>query len=255
MKKYILIFLFLVFGVSSKYVFAVSSNETALRVGTASGYYPFVSLDNNGEYEGFDIDIVQELAKKMNKKLVIKDFGSMPSLFMAIKTKKVDLIIWGISITEDRKKELSLVHYQGDLEDEIPVLFWKEVPLEIDSLSDLTQVCVEAGSCQDNTMSFYQANVAVKKVDTIVDAVLEVKYGKSSAVAVDPSIVSTLISQTPDLQVKYFSLPVELQSQGNGIGILKENNEFTALIGQKIDELKSEEVIANLEKKWGLVKQ
>jgi polar amino acid transport system substrate-binding protein len=73
-------------------------------VGTTSGYAPFVSLDAEGKYHGFDIDLAELLAIKLNKKLVIKDLGSMPSLMLGLKQKKIDALIWAVSITEDRMK-------------------------------------------------------------------------------------------------------------------------------------------------------
>ncbi len=69
-------------------------------VGTTSAYAPFVSLNEQGDYIGFDIDIATELSQKLNRKLVIKDIGSLPSLMMALKQGKIDAIIWAISITE-----------------------------------------------------------------------------------------------------------------------------------------------------------
>lgn len=36
-------------------------------VGTAAGYAPFVSINQQGEYEGFDIDVANALAKQMER--------------------------------------------------------------------------------------------------------------------------------------------------------------------------------------------
>jgi ABC-type amino acid transport substrate-binding protein len=55
-----------------------------LTVGTTSGYAPYVSLDSQGQYEGFDIDFAKLVAERLNKKLVIKDLGSMPSLMIGL---------------------------------------------------------------------------------------------------------------------------------------------------------------------------
>src|SRR5207249_4261464 len=71
------------------------SKIDALVIGTAAGYAPFVSINKQGEYEGFDIDVAQALTKKMGKKLVLKDLGSMTSLFMALEQGSIDAIIWG----------------------------------------------------------------------------------------------------------------------------------------------------------------
>src|SRR5690242_7188338 len=90
------------------------AEESSFIVGTTSGYAPFVSLDNQGNYEGFDIDLAELVAKKLNKKLVIKDLGSMPSLMMGLKMNKVDAVIWAVSITQERLKQMEMVYYQGE---------------------------------------------------------------------------------------------------------------------------------------------
>src|SRR5271157_3699018 len=81
-----------------------------LVVGTTSGYAPYVSLNEQGKYEGFDIDLAELLAKKLDKKLVLKDLGSMPSLMLALKQNKIDALIWAVSITKDRLKNYEMVY-------------------------------------------------------------------------------------------------------------------------------------------------
>ena len=88
-----------------------SRDESQLIVGIAAGYAPFVSINQAGEYEGFDIDIAHALAEQLGKKLVLKDLGSMTSLFMALDQNKIDLIAWGLSITSQRLEKVAMIHY------------------------------------------------------------------------------------------------------------------------------------------------
>lgn len=230
-----------------------STNGTrVLRVGTASGYAPFMSLSSLGEYQGFDKDVINAVAKKMGRKLDLQDFGSMTSLFLALKNQKVDAIIWGISITEERKKELNLVHYQGSPE-KFVVAFLDKKLCKSELLSDFSSMSVEAGSFQDKAMTSLLDTTRVQKVDSLLDAVLEVKFGRSSSVAMDPSLVSSYTEKIPGLQIKYFDVPSDFQSQGNGIGVRKGNSSLTSEIEKAIEELKVEGVIEKLETKWGLV--
>ena len=230
---------------------SLKSSQSVLRVGTASGYAPFMSLSPNGTYEGFDKDIIEAVAKKMGKKLILKDYGSMPSLFLALKNERVDAIIWGISITEERKKELDFVHYQGDLE-KFVVAFIDENLNRTNSLSDFTSISVEAGSFQDKVVSSLIQPAEINKVDSLLDAALEVKFKRSQCVAMDPSLINSYKEKISDLKIKYFDLPSELQSQGNGIGMNKANPSLTSEIEKSIKELKQEGVIETLEIKWGL---
>ncbi len=216
-------------------------------VGTASGYAPFVSLNEQGKYEGFDIDLAEALSQKLNRKLVLKDLGSMPSLLLALKQGKVDALIWAISITEERQKTFEMVYYQGDLVESMPLIFWKTVPKE---MSDLT-ICVEAGSYQEDVLKKLPG-IKLKYLDSITAAVMDIKMGKSSAAAIDPSLLSRFKTRYPEIQVLNLPLPPSQQSLGNGICLNKANPALAALVREAIGEMTQDGTIAELEKKWKL---
>lgn len=225
-------------------------------IGTTSAYAPYVSLNEEGEYIGFDIDFAQALAKKLNRQLVIKDFGSMPSLFLALKQNKVDALIWAISITTARQKQMEMIYYQGEKVDSLPLLFWETIPANVKTVNDLSnnsnyKVAVEAGSFQD---SFLQSvpGIQLKHVDKVMDAILEIRYGKSIATMVDPSLLSTITKQFPQIKILNTSLPEAQQSFGNGICLNKNNTKLIAEISRAIEELRKEGIIAELERKWDL---
>lgn len=222
-------------------------------VGMTSGYAPFVSLNEKGEYEGFDIDIAHHLAQKMNKKLVLKDLGSMPSLLLALKMKKIDAVIWAVSITAQRQKEMEMVYYQGAKVTELPLVFWNEIPKDVKKIEDLAKksICVEAGSYQDSVLQNYPG-LKLRHLDKITDAILELKFGKSLASAVDNSLIPHLQSAYPELKMLFVALPENEQSFGNGICLNKSNTELIEKTKKAVEELRSEGKIAELEKKWKL---
>lgn len=251
MKKFLFALIFL----SSVQLFA---NEEPLVVGTTSGYAPYVSLDQKGNYEGFDIDFAELLAKKLNRKLVLKDLGSMPSLLLALQQKKIDLLIWAVSITPDRLKNMEMVYYQGEKETEMPFLFWKKVPEGIQSIEDLGkdpkfQISAEAGSFQESVLKNYP-QVRLKQVEKLTDAIMEIRFGKSNAAMTDPSLVSELMAQYPEIKVLKLPLRPEEYALGNGVGINKANQELAKQVQAAAEQLLSEGKIAELEKKWKLGK-
>lgn len=233
-----------------------AQSKDTLVIGTTSGYAPFVSLNEKGQYEGFDIDIAEVVAKKLNKILIIKDLGSMPSLILGLKQKKVDALIWAISITNERQAQMNMIYYQGEKVTQMPLLFWKDIPQGVQRIEDLVKdskkgICVEAGSYQEQVLNTY-SGLKLKNVDKITDALLEIRFGKSTAIAVDPDLVANLKAQNPELQTLYIPLPLEMQSQGSGICINKNNPELTAAIAQAIADLRQEGKLLELEKKWKL---
>ncbi len=230
--------------------------EETFTVGTTSGYAPYVSLDSKGEYEGFDIDLAKLVAEKLNKKLVIKDMGSMPSLMIGLKQKKVDAVIWAVSITEERQKQMEMIYYQGEKITTMPLLFWGKIPENIKGPEDLKNdpkkiVCVEAGTYQEQVMNTYPG-LTLKNVDKITDALIEIKFGKSLAVAIDNSLVSFVKQQNPEAKVLYFPLPSSQQSLGNGICISKDNQVLIAEVKKAVEELTKEGKVQDLEKKWNM---
>jgi ABC-type amino acid transport substrate-binding protein len=227
-------------------------------VGTTSAYAPYVSLNDRGEYEGFDIDLAHLIAQKLNKKLVIQDLGSMPSLLMALQKKKVDALIWAISITEKRQKEMEMIYYQGEKVTEMPFIFWKQAPQEMKKIEDLLQldhctICVEAGSYQDAVLQKYPS-LNVRFLDKVTDSIMELKYGKAKVTTVDHSLIPRIQAQYPEAKVVYLPLPEEQQSLGNGVCLRKEDRELSTKIRQIINDLIAEGKIGELEKKWNLTK-
>jgi ABC-type amino acid transport substrate-binding protein len=244
------------FALSFCYIFTLFGEKPPLIIGTSTGYAPFVSLNNQGNYEGFDIDIAHLIAEKMDRTLQIQDLGTLPSLFLGLEQKKVDLVIWAVSITEERSKKMQMIYYQGEKEINIPILFWKTPPEGLCSLEDLSKnpknkICVEAGSWQASVIEHLPN---IKQVDNLSNALLELEYGKSYAIVVDPSLVPTLLSKNSNLTSISLPLPPDKQSLGNGICIAKANSNLGKQIEDIINNLISEGKILELEKKWGLKK-
>ncbi|MHC4490683.1 MAG: transporter substrate-binding domain-containing protein, partial [Planctomycetota bacterium] len=72
-----------------------------LIVGTEPEFPPFESIDEHGDYVGFDMDMVRELAKDLGVKLRLEPmaFDSLPT---ALATGKIDVIVSGMTATEER---------------------------------------------------------------------------------------------------------------------------------------------------------
>lgn len=228
-----------------------------LVVGTTSAYAPFVSLNEHGQYVGFDIDIANELGKKLAYNVVIKDLGSMPALLLALKQNKIDVIIWAISITAERQKQMEMIYYQGEKVTSLPMLFWKKIPENLHSLNDMVKnpkavIAVEAGSFQDSFLRSI-SGLNLKQVDKVMDAILEIKYGKSMATIIDPSLLAITVQQFPELKIMHIPLPPTEQSLGNGICLNKKNSSLIIAIRQALSELRQEGKISELEKKWDLI--
>lgn len=95
--------------------FAVNAADT-IRIATEGAWAPFNYIDNNGEPQGFDVDIANALCEQMEAdcKIVTQDWdGLIPGL----KVRKFDAIIASMSITEERLRQVDFTdkYYSGGL--------------------------------------------------------------------------------------------------------------------------------------------
>ena len=257
LNKYIIFILVLILATSIWFIFKKSNKTNEPKtfvVGTAAGYAPWVSVNDQGEYEGFDVDVMNVLSEQMGKNLVMKDLGSMSSLFMALEQNKIDAIIWGMSMTQDRLKRMNMICYQGELVDSFPLIFWKKIPYGIKGISDMVgkSICVEPGSSQDTVLSKYPFinKITTEKVD---DALFSIMYGKADAAFVEPAIANKFIKKYPAIKTIDVQLAEEEQVAGVGVCIRKDNTKLSNEVEQAILELRKNGVIQEFESRWGIV--
>ena len=82
------------------------SNAKSIRIGTEGAYPPWNNLNSAGELEGAEIDFGNEACSRMSVdcEWVTQDWdGIIPALLQG----KYDIIIAGMSITEERKEKVN----------------------------------------------------------------------------------------------------------------------------------------------------
>ena len=85
-------------------LFGCGKKEDTLVMVTEAGFEPYEYVKNN-EIVGVDVDIAREIAREMGKKLEIKDVA-FDSIVNELNSNKADFAAAGMSITEERKKEV-----------------------------------------------------------------------------------------------------------------------------------------------------
>lgn len=244
--------------VSGCYLFrqiAVTNKKTnQIVIGIASGYAPFVSVNQAGDYEGFDIDFAKLLAKELNQELVFRDLGSMTSLFTALNQGQIDLVAWGMSITQERLKNMAMVHYYGQDAVSYPLIFWQEIPAGVAKLDDLANftVCFEPNSSQQAVLDQYDLihKLPVEKID---DALLNIQYGKAIAALVEPVIAQKFMAKYPQIKILNVPLTLDLQEHGIGLVIRPDRLDLIRQVQKAVQVLKTSTQIDDLAQKWGLV--
>ncbi len=231
----------LLYGCSS------STELDQLTVGLQSGYPPYESVNEQGVVVGFDIDVAQNIADSMNKKLVVKEMG-FDCLILALKNHKIDLILSGMSITPERMKAIDMVPYYGDKVTDLQLLFWNKEGNPIQTLQGET-VAVQSGTFQEQILHKY-SQIKPKLLENTQELVMEIKYGKSVAALVEPAVGNELKHKYPEIHSIPVPLAPEDQVLGNGIGIAKDNVALKTAVEKGVEQMKETGQMNAVAKKW-----
>jgi arginine/lysine/histidine transporter system substrate-binding protein len=77
-------------------------------VGTNSEFPPF-SFKENNEFVGFDIDVIKEVAQRLDKEIIIKDMP-FDALLPSIQVGTIQVIAAGVTPTPERSKHANFTH-------------------------------------------------------------------------------------------------------------------------------------------------
>ena len=223
-----------------------NDNNTELKVGTAPNYKPF-DYKENSKITGFDIDIVEEIAKKNGLKIVWVE-TSFDGLIPALKAGKIDLIASAMSASDERRKSVDFTkaYYMS-----------KNLYIKLkgnDTLKDKSdlegkKIGVQLGTLQENTAKLIK-NSQVQSNKDLNIAVLALKNGKIDAILADQDTALGFLNENEDL-VSFF----EEVDSGEGFSFAFDKDKHKDLVNkfnQGIDELKNNGFYENLLKKYGL---
>ncbi|MGB6129231.1 MAG: transporter substrate-binding domain-containing protein [Psychrilyobacter sp.] len=211
--------------------------EKVIVVGTAPNFVPFECMDGD-EIVGFDMDLLKEVGKEtgLKFKVVGMDFSG---LLPALQTKKIDLIVAGMSVTEDRKKNVNFTHPYFNVSQVIMV---GEEAKEIKSESNIAgnKIGVVMGTTSDTIaedLSKKIDGVESIKYNKLHEAVLSLKAKKIDMIILDYQQAKKTIENNSGLKLAEY----KLQSEEYAMAMGKEDKELLAQINKALEKvLKSE---------------
>jgi polar amino acid transport system substrate-binding protein len=182
-----------------------STLETILKkgelwVGFDSGYMPFEMTNQKGRYVGFDIDMAKEMAKAMGVKFVPVN-TAWDDMIPSLTTGKFDIIISGITVTQERNLKISFADPYIIVGQTI--LIDKKHEKKIKSYKDLNDpkyiVTSQSGTTGEQAAKNLIPKCTYKSFKTEKEAVLEVINGNADAFVYDlPFCVVVMVMQGKD---------------------------------------------------------
>ena len=228
-----------------------SSQKTAekkeLVVGTNPSFAPFEFTDQkDGKIQGFDIDLINALAKKAGYTTVNIKSIAFDGLIPSLEAGNIDVSITGMSITDERKKKVNFTdpYYESGL-----MAVVKKDNTAINGLDDLKgkTIAVQLGT----TGAKYAESIEGAKVKTFDSsdlACLELKNGGADAVISDLPVLQYFLKKGGSAYAKSVGTPKK--GDFYGIATAKKNKELCDKLNKALAEMKKDGEYQKIYDKW-----
>jgi len=224
-------------------------NPGKLTVGSDVAYPPFeYTNQTTGEYEGFDIDLAKELAKRLGLELEVVNTawdGIIPGLL----AHKYDVIISAMTITEERAKQVSF----SDPYFEAKQVILAKKGSGIKGVEDLAgkKVGVQLGTTGDFAAQKLIENgieFELIKYEDTPSALMAIEKGDIDAAIIDNFVAYLAQKNNPDvfevIEDKTF------EPEYYGIAVNKDNPALLEAINKALKEMKEDGTYDKIYKKW-----
>lgn len=220
---------------------------------------PLEFVDENGDIVGFEIDLVNEIAKVNNVKITIRNVA-WEGIFAGLANGAYDAVASGVSVTEERKATMDF---------STPIMVITQAilaPIADTSLSNTASLNGKVVGVQLGTTGhiflddFMKKNpsfkATIKAYDEIGFAIEDMLNGNLQAVVTDSVIASDFVLSNPNYASK---LKVAGSASDLGdpepiaIAMLKGNTEVLDLVNNGLKQIEASGKMAELKKKWNIL--
>ena len=242
LKKFIWLPIVLILILAASLTFAA---KPVLRVGTDATYEPFETLDKNGKYVGFDMELIKMVADELNMELQIHNV-SWDGIIPGLLNGNYDCLISAMTITPERKKQIDFSTPYFSTQQAIVV---KANNNKIKTPADLVgkTISVQNGTTGDIKFASNIKNAKVKRFDTNPQAIQELLNNNCDAAVMDDLVAYNAVRKTSGLKVIEIK---NAEKENYGIGIKKGNTQLLTKINKAISNLQKSGKLAALVNKY-----
>ena len=203
-----------------------------LYVGTNAEFYPFEYLED-GKIVGFDAELIEAIGKKLNKEIVWKNIA-FDGLLPALQSKKIDVIIAGMTATPERKKFVNFSDPYFVSSQMIIINTDDEKSKNITSYESLPNhsVGVVLGYTGDVAVSKLE-NIDVQRFNGASEAIMSLISKKVQAVVIDSEPAKNYVKNNKGLKL----ISTDIAKEEYSIAVSKENKKLAEDINSAYKEL------------------
>ena len=217
------------------------SDSQTLVVATNAEFQPYEYFDG-GNIVGIDIEIMEAVAKELGMTVKIENM-EFDSVITAVASGKADIVASGLTVTEDRKKNVDFTQTYVTTKQVITVnkTATRKIINGVDDLEGAI-IGVQLGTTGDIYVTDYEGDEAGTKVERynkVADAFQSLNQNKIDAVVVDeqPAIKYSAISDDLVILEEEFSL------EDYAFAIQKGNTDLLNKVNAALDKLKADVTI------------
>lgn len=212
--------------------------QDTVRIATEGLYPPYNLIDDAGNLAGYEVDLGNELCKRagLTCEFVQNDWDSMmPNL----NSGNFDVIMAGMSITEERKKDrLFSQNYMPPA-----VSFYVAASADADIKTGV--VAAQTGTIQAGHVA--ESGAQLLEFKTPDETVAAVQNGEADAVLADGEYLDPVVAASNGALVIVDKIPL---GDGVGAAFRQSDTELAAKFDKAIGEMKADGTINELIKKW-----
>lgn len=213
-------------------------------IATASGYMPYEFVDissTNQDVIGVDMALGDKIIEKLSDKLGVEvkkkvEDTTFTANLAAVAADQVDIMLAGMSPTEERKQNMDFSDVYLKAEQRIMVRKADaDSYKDIDSFNGKT-IAVQKNTTQEKIAQTSLPGVSVTSMEKIPLAVLELTTNKADGVVIESTVAQPYLIANPDLVLCDAELPEDVRYKDTAIAVPKGNEDFLELINETIKE-------------------
>ena len=215
-----------------------------LVVGTSADYEPFEFIDEDGGYTGFDIELMEEIAARLDVELEWQDIA-FDGLIGSLQSGKIDAIIAAMSATPDREEQVDFTKPYFIGADAIITADGSGLTINLNEDMAGLKVGVQSGTIQEEWVD-ENIDAEVSRYERAEQAIMDLKAGRIEVVAMDYYAATSFLDQGG----LALALKTEFSGEHMAVAVQEGNTELRDEIDAVIAELQAEGFVEELALKY-----
>lgn len=220
-----------------------------LRVGLEAGYMPFEQRDKKGNIVGFDVDVATEMAKAMGVKLELIN-TAWEGIIPALLTDKFDIIMSGMTITQERNLQVCFVEPYITIGQTIVLA--KKHEGRITSYGDLNDpkytITSKLGTTGEQAAKRMMPKAKYKSFETEQEGVMEVVADRADAFVYDLPYNVVFMAEQGKGKAVFLDSPFTFEPLG--WAIKRGDPDFLNWLSNFLRQIKGDGTYGRIYQKW-----